>query len=95
MDNGLGSKITSVRNEDGRLEVFVIGTDNQIWHTWQMAPNSGWSYWYALGGNMTGLPAEVVSGANASGALEIITVLSDKTMVRNWQVAPNIGWNQD
>ena len=27
---------TSVaRNSDGRLEVFVVSTDNQLWHRWQ------------------------------------------------------------
>jgi hypothetical protein len=31
------------RNQDGRLEVFVKGTDGALWHTWQSAPNDGWT----------------------------------------------------
>jgi hypothetical protein len=41
------------QNADGRLEVFVWGTDNALWHIWQMVPNSGysgWSNWASLGG---------------------------------------------
>ena len=30
-------------NRDGRLEVFVKGTDCALWHTWQTAPNNGWA----------------------------------------------------
>ena len=36
---------------DGRLEVFVRGTDKALWHIWQTAPNSGWSSWASLGGS--------------------------------------------
>jgi hypothetical protein len=35
-------------NSDGRLEVFVLGNDGNIWHIWQTAPNGGWSAWYSL-----------------------------------------------
>jgi len=38
-------------NEDGRLEVFVRGTDNALWHKWQVAPNNGWSDWLSEGGH--------------------------------------------
>jgi hypothetical protein len=30
-------------NADGRLEVFLRGPDGRLWHTWQLAPNDGWS----------------------------------------------------
>ncbi|MEJ3750698.1 hypothetical protein WEI85_46520 [Actinomycetes bacterium KLBMP 9797] len=36
---------------DGRQEVFVIGTDNQVWHIWQRySGDLFWSGWYSLGG---------------------------------------------
>jgi len=35
---------TVIENADGRLEVFVIGLDNQLYHRWQTAANSNtWS----------------------------------------------------
>jgi hypothetical protein len=38
------------RNADGRLEVFVIGQDNQLFHRWHDYPNntSQWSNWEPL-----------------------------------------------
>ncbi len=32
-----------VNNADGRLEVFLLGNDQNIWHIWQTSPNNGWS----------------------------------------------------
>ena len=55
-------------NGDGRLEVFMRGQDGAIYHSWQMAPNGGWSGWYSLGGNLAGNP---VVGRNADGRLSV------------------------
>jgi len=30
--------------------VFVIGSDNALWHMWHTAKNNGWSGWASLGG---------------------------------------------
>lgn len=30
------------RNQDGRLEVFGVAGDWNIWHLWQTTPNGGW-----------------------------------------------------
>ncbi|SCZ61353.1 hypothetical protein SAMN02982990_01700, partial [Photorhabdus luminescens] len=56
------------RNLDGRLEVFVRGADNALWHIWQTAPNSDWSNWQSLGNTITSNPAVY---ANADGRLEV------------------------
>jgi hypothetical protein len=42
-------RITVGRNEDGRLELFAIAADTALAHTWQVAPNAGWSDWASLG----------------------------------------------
>ncbi|HEX4883612.1 MAG TPA: C1 family peptidase, partial [Casimicrobiaceae bacterium] len=49
----LTSDIAVDRNADGRMELFVRGTDNALWHKWQVAPNSPWSGWSSLGGVLT------------------------------------------
>jgi hypothetical protein len=36
------------RNHDGRLELFAVGLDEAVWHSWQTAPNKGWSRWQTL-----------------------------------------------
>jgi hypothetical protein len=30
-------------DQDGRLEVFAVGSDAHIRHDWQLAPNDGWA----------------------------------------------------
>src|SRR5207248_2679367 len=36
-------------NEDGRLEAFVIASDNALWHKWQATPGGTWGGWFSLG----------------------------------------------
>jgi len=39
------------RNNDGRLQVFVVGTNNQLYYKTQTAAaGSSWSEWSPLGG---------------------------------------------
>jgi len=35
-------------NPDGRLEVFVVGSDFALWHNWQLTPGGAWSGWAPL-----------------------------------------------
>jgi hypothetical protein len=34
---------------DGRLELFVVGADGNLWHRWQTAASNGWSAWTSHG----------------------------------------------
>jgi hypothetical protein len=45
-----------------RLDTFVRGTDNAVWHKWW--DGSRWSDWESLGGNLTSDPAAVSWGRN-------------------------------
>src|SRR5690349_9625541 len=51
-----------VSNVDGRLEVFDVGSDGALWHTWQFTPNGPWSEWASLGSTplVPGGPTEPV-----------------------------------
>ena len=53
----LTSRVAVGRNKDGRLEAFALGTDNALWHTWQVAPNDGWSGWASRGGSRPAIRA--------------------------------------
>jgi hypothetical protein len=46
---GLMGSPAVVPSEDGRLELFVVGTDGALWHRWQTAPNAAWSPWFSHG----------------------------------------------
>jgi hypothetical protein len=37
------------RNGDGRLELFAVARDGNLWHKWQTAASNGWSGWASLG----------------------------------------------
>jgi hypothetical protein len=86
----LTSGIAVGRNADGRLEVFVRGTDSAMWHNWQVAPNGTWSGWASEGGILT---SEIAVGQNADGRLEAFVVGTDRALWHNWQTAPNGTWS--
>jgi hypothetical protein len=75
------------RNGDGRLELFVIGSDGNIYHIYQTRPNNGWSAWGVLmplnvtvALQFSGLPT-IVDAANASSPIQVFTVASDGTFM--------------
>ena len=86
----MGSRVSVLNNADGRLEIFVRGTDGALWHKWQTAPNNGWSGWASLGGVITEAP---VAGRNKDGRLEVFGRGTDGALWHIWQTAPNNGWS--
>jgi acylphosphatase len=87
---GIVFEPTVANNADGRLEVFVRGSDNALHHKWQVARNNGWSGWSSLGGVIQGAPAV---GRNKDGRLEVFVRGSDGALYHKWQVAPNSTWS--
>lgn len=61
----LGGNLTSVPAAvswgGNRLDLFVRGIDNALWHKWW---DGGWSIWENLGGNLTSPPVVVSWGVN-------------------------------
>jgi SpoIID/LytB domain protein len=45
----------------GRLDIFVRGTDNSLWHKWY---DGAWRGWEPLGGELTSAPAATSTGGN-------------------------------
>lgn len=43
-----------LRNADGRLEVFVRGSDSGLWHNWETSPMGKWVGWQPFGGGVGG-----------------------------------------
>jgi hypothetical protein len=77
------------QNVDGKLEVFMVSLDNQLYHRWQTTPNdsSQWSNWDPLGGPFASDP---VVARNADGRLEIFKVdANDNQLYHRWQTSPN------
>jgi acylphosphatase len=82
-----------IQNADGRLEVFLLADDQNIWHIWQTSANNGWSGWASLGG-----PAVSISngapfvGNNADGRIEVFVTGTDGGIYHIWQTSPSNGW---
>ena len=77
------------------LEVFAVGTDNEMYHIWQNAPFSNgttsgdsWSNWESLGGNHTSDPSVV---RNLDGRLEVFALGTDYAVYHMWQPASASG----
>jgi hypothetical protein len=94
-DVSLTDRFTVGRNQDGRQEVFAVGSDGNVWQIFQTVPNGGWSDWKKLGKP----PAEIRTsdritvGSNADGRQELFAVGKDAAIWHVWQVAPNVGWS--
>jgi hypothetical protein len=65
-------------NTSGTMEVFVVGTDNAVWHIWQPQAGGVWSDWVRLGAaNDVGDVAETAVVASHHGALRLFAVGPD------------------
>ena len=76
-----------VMNEDGRLEVFVVGANNQLYHKWQTSPSSSssWSNYQSLTGIIKdGSNPAVIR--NSDGRLEVFVVGTDNALHHKWQL---------
>jgi hypothetical protein len=94
-------QFVATRNPDGRLELFVVGRDGTLYHTWQIAPKKGW-----LGRWMPMLPPgwnvrneSVAIGHNADGRFELcfsgVGPSADTQrpyLYHTWQLEANDGW---
>ena len=81
------------RNADGRLEVFLVANDQQIWHIWQTAPNNGWSGWSSLGGpSVTIANGAPFLGNDADRRIELFVTGADGGIYHIWQTLPSNGW---
>ena len=72
--------------------VFVQGTDNAIYHHWQVSRNGNWSGWESVGAP----PGRATSGPdvalNANGGLVLFTKGGDNAVCHAWQDQPDGNW---
>jgi hypothetical protein len=78
------------RNNDGRLQVFVVGTNNQLYYKTQSSPNSDtWSTaWTSLGGGLRA-NTDPIGIANNDGRLQVFVVGTNNQLYYKTQSAPN------
>jgi hypothetical protein len=82
----IDSKPAAVSWSQGRIDLFVKGSDNAIWHNWYQ---SGWHSWESLGGALTSAPS-VASWGN--GHLDVFARGYDNNIYHKWY-SPYAGWS--
>jgi len=84
-----------ILNDDGRLELFALGFDEQIHHKWQMPDTTTWSNWVALPvTNSHGDWTEVRFNSAPSvvktpdGRIQLLALGNDGNVYHNFQHTP-------
>ena len=80
----------AVRNADGRLEVFGIGSEGSLDHSYQSSSRGPWSHWSGLGGT---LKHAIAVARNSDGRLDVFATAGDNELFHISQTAPNNGWS--
>jgi SpoIID/LytB domain protein len=56
----------AVSSDGGRIDLFVVGTDKALWHTWTQVDGAGrpttWAPFASLGGTLTSAPSAASNG---------------------------------
>ncbi len=87
---GSAEQIAVGQNEDGHLEVFYVGTNNNLYHRWQLVPGGlVWSAETQFPGDSA---KQIAVGRNDDGRLEIFYVGTNNNLYHNWQTTPNGPW---
>jgi hypothetical protein len=80
---GAAKDIIVASNKDGQLEIFYIGTDDNIYHNRQDPQGAnGWSGQQPLNGQAK----KLVAASNKDGRLEIFYIGADNNIYHNYQV---------
>lgn len=85
------------QNADGRMEVFMAGRDNALYHASQTQPSNGWSDWKSLGGERLydpRWPYNPIVALNVDGRLEIFVLGRDNALHHKWQTTPGGDWSE-
>ena len=72
---------------DARIEVFVRGFDNTLWHVWQTSPNGLWSDGAGIGGSISDDPN---LARNQNGSLEVFARGNNGHVLHQW--SSSSGW---
>jgi hypothetical protein len=74
--------------DSSRLDVFALGEDRAIWHTWFQEPGP-WKSWDSLGGSMISSPTAV---SRSPGSLDVFAIGDDGHLYHSEWAGGNTGW---
>ena len=79
-------KLATTTSVDGRVELFYIGMNNEVYHHWETSPGGDISRWEALGGY-----ARDIAAARAGDTWEVFHIGENNSIYRGRQV--NKAWH--
>jgi len=91
---GWGKKLSLATNQDGRLSLLYLGTDDRIWESYQSypeqipPPGGSWNS-YAV---TNGPKRDLATILGDDGRITLFFTDGNKTLFRMEQTAPNHGW---
>jgi hypothetical protein len=90
-DNDYATQLSVGTNADGRLEIFYVGTNGDLYHNW-LTSTVDMTKWFGET-RFPGSSANYVTAlSNADGRLEIFYTGRDNALYHNWQASPNGNW---
>lgn len=81
-----------IADADGRLKVFVVVSDQSVWHTVQLQPEAPWLPWVPLGlpgGDNDGTVGPLAGAINVDGGLDLFTIDTGNTVRLRQQLMPS------
>ena len=87
-------EVTAAQQNDGRVQLWVIDTKDQLWSCWQTAPGGDWTGW--SGPNWDGAPAlSNISACQQGGTrgAQLWGITRDYTLISDYQVSPGGNWS--
>jgi GH25 family lysozyme M1 (1,4-beta-N-acetylmuramidase) len=81
-------------NQDGRIEVFIVGTGGGLCHIYENSPGSStsWSGWSQLGGSWDQNVC-ISAGNDLDGRQEVFLIGNTGNLYHIYQTAINAGWS--
>jgi hypothetical protein len=93
---GSADQIAVGQNADGRLEIFYVGTNGDLYHNWQTSADA--LVWAGQTRFANDSAQQIAVGQNADGRLEIFYVGTNGDLYHNWQTRATgelgSNWNQ-
>jgi hypothetical protein len=81
-----------VKNLDGTVEVFIPGTNGDVYYNRQLTPSGAWSGWVDMGSSSSGM-TDLQAAANADGSLSVFGIGPNGDVWYASQTAPGVGWS--
>jgi hypothetical protein len=79
--------VVVVNNQNGPLDVFLVGPDHAVWHNWQVPSLGRWNGWTRLGSPNApiSLLNAIAVGKNLNGTLEVFVAGNNGSVWHSWQ----------